>query len=208
MVHRRWREVRQTKHKTAFAALGNLALQMVDVVEEVAKRIENMIRYDMNEADLARLRNEGWQVVHYQFVNNDRDLPTLAVVMERVVDVEPTPEDALTPSPSPSGRGEQKPETAPSEPEIVIVPDANPVLEKLAEKMPIFAAVCAKGVDAVIDEMNAEVVEKAYEAFKSADVDIQTTRFESRLLTDKALTPSPSPSGRGELKEDLVIEVM
>lgn len=45
--------------------------------------VECSIQYDVKAPDMARWRNAGWQVVHYQFVNNDRDLPVLAVVMER-----------------------------------------------------------------------------------------------------------------------------
>lgn len=69
--------------------------------------VECSIQYDVKAPDMARWRNAGWQVKHYQFVNNDRELPTLAVVMERPVSAAPElprqDEQAIKPeAPAPS----------------------------------------------------------------------------------------------------------
>lgn len=162
----------------ALEEVGKEALNIFNAPPVPVKQIETLIRYDVNQADLARWRNEGWQTVHYQFVQNDRDLPVLAVVMERVVEVESTsPPNPL----SASSEGEDKTETAVMEeqPAIVGVPS---VFEKLVQGNPIFAALCSEGIDAVTETMNEQVVGAVCDAMQAIDVTVQTTRFESRLL--------------------------
>lgn len=90
MSTRPWKQDRNKKivSKTveAMAAVGKQALQMIPAAQPVT-RIENMIRFDVNEVDLAKWRNDGWTVQYYQFLGN-----ALAAVLERVVAVTPQPQ--------------------------------------------------------------------------------------------------------------------
>jgi hypothetical protein len=52
-------------------------------------KLECSIQYDVKAPEMARWRNDGWEVKHYQFVDNDRSVPTLAVVMERPAEIKP-----------------------------------------------------------------------------------------------------------------------
>lgn len=169
-----------SKTLTAMNDLGKEALSILDAPPVTVKRIENMIRYDVNPSDLSKWRNEGWQTVHYQFVNNDRDLPVLAVVMERVVEVSPEPVEPTATDDMPEEKASPlNPPASQGEEEIVGVPS---VFEKLMQGNPIFAALCADGIDAVTETMNEQVVGAVYDAMQAVDVNVQTTRFESRLL--------------------------
>lgn len=53
-------------------------------------KVECSIQYDVKAPDMARWRNDGWEVKHYQFVSNGTStVPDLAVVMERPAGIKP-----------------------------------------------------------------------------------------------------------------------
>lgn len=171
--------------------------------------VECVIQYEVKAPDLARWRNAGWCVKHYQFVNNDRDLPTLAVVMERPAAPAPLIEDeyhySVTPEVDVPSNAESAPVNEPvapftviiEEPEVVpamtapvtilpeeITSDPTGLLKKLTANKPIFAAITEYGVDAVIEAMDAQVYEKARAAYDAYDIpDTPPHRFESLLMT-------------------------
>jgi hypothetical protein len=53
-------------------------------------KLECSIQYDVKAPEMARWRNDGWQIAHYQFVSNGTSsVPALAVVMERPAEIKP-----------------------------------------------------------------------------------------------------------------------
>lgn len=181
--------------------------------------VECSIQYDVKAADMARWINNGWQVKHYQFVNNDRGLSALAVVMERPADTDPVSNSTYTYSVAPKAEDTPRntesapanepvahitefiieaPETAPSmaapvtilTEEITITRDPTGLLKKLAQNKPIFAAIAEHGVDAVIEALDAQVYEKARAAYDAyAPAATPPCRFESKLLTTGMVNP-------------------
>lgn len=182
----------------------------------VTNHVECSIRVDVKAPDLADWVNNGWCVKHYQFIDNDRSVPSLAVVMERPAVPAPHIEDEYHYSVAPQADTPSNAESAPvnkpvayfefitEEPELVpsmaapvtilpeeitITSDPTGLLKKLAANKPIFAAITEYGVDAVIEAMDAQVYEKAraaYDAYPTADT--PPHRFES-LLTTGTVTP-------------------
>lgn len=167
------------------------------------RKIESRIEYGIDGSQLSDWRNEGWQVVHYQFVLISMGVPVLSVVMERMVDVVPSPvvrveKKVEEPAVSPDTQKIEMPVVAILEPEPVSQPVPT-LLEKLKEQLPILAAIDEYGVDAIKAAMDGEVYLAAQNGYNNAmqmmNLPITTTRFESRLLS------APTPN------EDLVIEV-
>jgi hypothetical protein len=167
----------------------------------VTNTVECSIQYDVKSPELARWRNDGWEVKHYEFVDNDRSLPVLAVVMERPTAPAPRTEDEFRYSVTPKGDAPRNAESAPvnepvapftviiEEPELVPTMTIPTLMQKLAQDKPIFAAIGEYGVDAVLDAMDAQVYEKARAAYDAYDIpDTPPRRFES-LLTSGTVTP-------------------
>ncbi len=198
MANRRWKKNNMQKK-----AVSNGRVAAAPVPTTPARRIETIVRYDILGSQVAELRNQGWQTVHYQFVTNEHELPVLAVVMERVVDVVPSPVvkrevEAPAVVDVPAAKDKVPPFTVVIEPMVDAVPMPT-LLDKLKEKAPILAAIDEYGVDAIKAAMDGEVYLAAQRGYADAmlalDAPIETYRFESRLLS------APIPN------EDLVIEV-
>lgn len=192
----------------------------------VSAHVECSIQYDVKAPDLARWQNIGWLVKHYQFVNNDRELPTLAVVMERPAAV-PAPllERSVendTPKADEAPNSESTPvnEVVPPFTEIIIEePEAAPVmrgnklLDKLAQDKPIFAAIAEYGVDAVLDALDTQVYDKARAAYEAATTETpKPWRFESNLLTGgtpgAAIKPDSVDTDTLIIEDTEIIEVL
>lgn len=177
----------------------------------VTNNVECSIQYDVKSPELARWRNDGWEVKHYEFVDNDRSLPVLAVVMERPAAPAPRIEDEFRYSVTPPAATPRNAESAPvneAVPFTVSIEEreAAPVpislLDKLAADKPIFAAIMEYGADAVLDAMDAQVYKKARAAYDAYDIpDTPPRRFESLL------SPLNPPALQGEV-EIVEIEVL
>lgn len=178
----------------------------------VTANVECSIQYDVKAPDMARWRKDGWEVKHYQFVNNDRELPTLAVVMERPS--APRTESEYRYSVAPKAETPRNAESAPvnevvppfteiiiegpavvpSMAATVILPAENKrgadLLKKLAQDKPILGAIMQHGADAVIDAMDQEVYNAASAAYEAAVADgPKPYRFESKLLQSGNVEP-------------------
>lgn len=168
----------------------------------VTNTVECSIQYDVKSPELARWRNDGWEVKHYEFVDNDRSLPVLAVVMERPAATIPLTKAeyhySITPPVDVPSNSESAPANEPvvsfefiiEEPEVVPAMTTKPTLmQKLAQDKPIFGAIMEYGADAVLGAMDAQVYEKARAAYDAYDIpDTPPRRFES-LLTAGTVTP-------------------
>lgn len=197
--------------------------------------VECEIRHDVKATDLAKWRNDGWNIVHYQFVDNDRSVASLAVVMERpavaAADLTRQEEASIQPeAPAPLNFAATQPveidfndivisdEPEPFVPEFVptmtvegitIEPAENNrgdnLLKKLAADKPIFSAILEHGVDAVIEAMDAQVMDVAQAAYKAATTEMpKPWRFESKLLSSGSddLTGNANP-GEITIEEEL-----
>jgi hypothetical protein len=168
----------------------------------VTNNVECSIQYDVKSPDLARWRNDGWEVKHYEFVDNDRKLPVLAVVMERPAATAPLTKAeyhySVTPPADVPSNAESAPVNEPvasfeftiEVPEVVPAMTAKPTLmQKLAADKPIFAAIMEYGADAVLDAMDAQVYEKARAAYDAYDIPNDPPRRFESLLTTGTVTP-------------------
>jgi hypothetical protein len=168
----------------------------------VTNTVECSIQYDVKSPELARWRNDGWEVKHYEFVDNDRKLPVLAVVMERPAASAPRTEDEFRYSVTPPADVPRNSESAPvnepvasfefiiEEPEVVPAMTNKPTLmQKLAADKPIFAAIAEYGAPAVLDAMDAQVYEKARAAYDAYDIPNDPPRRFESLLAAGTVTP-------------------
>lgn len=228
------------KHDALTADMMQSAQRIAELEAELAAlktaTVECSIQYDVKAPDLARWRNAGWQVKHYEFVDNERSLPVLAVVMERPVvaatDLAMQEEANIQPgAPAPLNFAATQPveidfndiliadEPEPAnEPEFVPSMDATGItiepaentradnlLKKLAADKPIFSAILEHGVDAVIDAMDAQVMDVARAAYEAATAEMpKPWRFESKLLSSGSdnLTGNANP-GEITIEEEL-----
>jgi hypothetical protein len=170
----------------------------------VTNTVECSIQYDVKSPELARWRNDGWEIKHYEFVDNDRKLPVLAVVMERPAATTPRTEDdfrySVTPPTDVPSNAESAPVNEydlPSFTGTIIIeePEAAPVMtakstlmQKLAADKPIFAAIAEYGAPAVLDAMDAQVYEKARAAYDAYDIPNDPPRRFESLLTAGTVT--------------------
>lgn len=170
---------------------------MAAVTAIATTRVECEIRHDVKAPELAKWRNDGWEIKHFQFVDNDRSVPSLAVVMERLAAptlLVPNGTESISLKTDTPKNSESAPANEPVPPFTeIIIEEAEPVplmtakqtlMQKLSQDKPIFGAIAEYGVDAVIDAMDAQVYEKAraaYDAYAPADTPIR--RFESTLLS-------------------------
>jgi len=59
---------------------------------QMQTRIETRIEYHVSDSDLAKYLNEGWGILHIQFMYEDSRLSNLHVVLQREVPVPPPPQ--------------------------------------------------------------------------------------------------------------------